>query len=184
MNINTNRRALYFLPLASLLFGVAHVGFEHLTGGVKSHHLLNRADLPAISNWFGLVVLPLLGGVVALRARACTSARCWAGLPFSMWAATFSALAYGAILATSFTLDAPAITNAAFFGLFAAAVALPIYRVEFTYGFVLGMTFTFGSVLPLFVAVVFGLLSLCVRWLGRLLFGLVRKARRARATVG
>jgi hypothetical protein len=184
MNINTNRRTLFFLPLASLLFGVAHVGFEHLHGGVKSHHLLNRADLPAISNWFGLVVLPLLGGVVALRARACTSARCWAGLPFSMWAATFSALAYGAILATSFTLDAPTITSAAFFGLFAAAVALPVYRVEFVYGFVLGMTLTVGSVLPLLVAVVFGLLSLCVRWLGRLLFGLVRRARRARATVG
>ena len=99
----------------------------------------------------------------------------------AMKAATLSSLAYGAILATSFTLDAPAITNAAFYCLFVVAVALPIYRAEFVFGFVLGMTFAFGSVLPLMVAVVFGLFSFGIRWLGRLLLGMLRKVRKPRA---
>lgn len=34
--------------------------WEHFNGGVASHHILDRADLPSISNWWGGLVLPLL----------------------------------------------------------------------------------------------------------------------------
>jgi len=52
-------------------------------------------------------------------------------------------------------------------GLFILALFLPIYRAESMLGFVLGMTFTFGAVLPLlfasFVAIVAALLYQYVR---------------------
>lgn len=36
---------------------LAHLAWQHLHGGIASHHILDRADLPAISNgWSGLVI--------------------------------------------------------------------------------------------------------------------------------
>jgi hypothetical protein len=64
-----------WLPIAALLFAAAHLGFEHFNGGVQSHHLLQRADMPSISNWLGLGLLPLLVALVvstvSLVARSC-----------------------------------------------------------------------------------------------------------------
>jgi hypothetical protein len=39
------------LVVATSLYIWALLAFEHYNGGVVSHHLLQREDLPAISNW-------------------------------------------------------------------------------------------------------------------------------------
>ena len=75
------RRFPILIPLAALVFAAAHLTYEHFTGGVRSHHVLNRPDLPAISNWFGLLTLPLLGVVLGLRVRTHPPSRRWAGVP-------------------------------------------------------------------------------------------------------
>lgn len=72
----------------STLYIWALLAYEHLNSGVVSHHLLQREDLPAISNWWGALVLPLL------------------------------------------------------------ALLFPLYRAECLLGFVLGMCFTFGVLIP------------------------------------
>lgn len=167
----SNRRFAVLLPVAMLAFAVLHLAFEHFTGGVQSHHLLARADLPSVSNWFGLLVLPALGGLVALRARAHAASARWAGVPRSMWAALVGAAIYGAVLAISFEQGASSLTNATFLGLFVLALVLPVYRVECLAGFVIGMTITFGPVLPLLIASIVALVSLIIRrgglWLWR-----------------
>jgi F0F1-type ATP synthase assembly protein I len=38
---------------------------KHYSGGVVTHHLLGREDLPGISNWWGLVTVPLLAWIVS-----------------------------------------------------------------------------------------------------------------------
>ena len=38
--------------------------WQNFHGGVPSHHILNRADLPEISNWWGGLVLPILTWVL------------------------------------------------------------------------------------------------------------------------
>lgn len=35
-------------------------GWQHLDGGVPAHHLLADPSLPSLSNWWGLLALPLL----------------------------------------------------------------------------------------------------------------------------
>ncbi|MEO8780207.1 MAG: hypothetical protein ABI389_16275, partial [Rhodanobacter sp.] len=50
-----------YFALALLVVEAALLVHEHYTSGVRSHHLLDRPDLPAISNWFGLIVMPVLG---------------------------------------------------------------------------------------------------------------------------
>lgn len=168
--MTSNRRFAVLLPVAMFAFAVLHLAFEHFTGGVQSHHLLARADLPSVSNWFGLLVLPVLGGLVALRARAHASSARWAGVPRSMWAALVGAAIYGAVLAISFELGAGTVTNAVFFALFGLALLLPVYRVEYLAGFVLGMMITFGPVLPVLIALVVMGVSLVTRFGGRWLW--------------
>jgi len=151
------------LALAALAFGVAHLAFEHLNGGVRSHHLLNRADLPALSNWLGLIALPLLGWALGVRVRNQSASRGQPGVSTGLCVGLASSFLYGAALAASFESDASAITSGLFLGLFMLAALLPIYRVEFILGFVVGMTITFGAVLPSLVAGVLALVSFVVR---------------------
>jgi len=161
--MTSNRPFPSWLPLAMLALAVLQLAYEHFTGGVQAHHFLARGDLPSISNWYALLVLPLLGGLVALRARAHTSALRWAGVPVPVLVAMAAALVYGALLAISFEFGARDLTHVVFFGLFVLALLVPLYRVEFLAGFVLGMTLTFGPVLPLLIASFVALASLIVR---------------------
>ena len=142
---------------------------------MRSHNLLNRPDLPVISNWFGLITLPFLGVVLGLRVRTHPSSTRWAGVPIPVLAALLGALIYGATLAASFSLGATNITSAAFLGLFVCGFVLPVYRVEYLLGFVAGMTVTFGAVLPLLVALVVAAVSFVVRYIVSKVAGIFQK---------
>lgn len=153
-------RPRFGLPLIALVFAAVHLAFEHLNGGVQSHHLLQRADMPALSNWWGLLILPLLGLLAARRIRAGAE---HAGERRGILLAGVGALLYGAAMALSFELGVNNVTAAALLGLFLCGLVLPVHRAEYVLGFVAGMTFTFGSVIPLLIAAVVGMISLVVR---------------------
>jgi hypothetical protein len=153
------------IPLASLAFAAAHLTFEHFTGGVRSHHLLNHTNLPAISNWFELITLPFLGVVLAKKVHAHPTSKRWAIIPVPMLIALLSAFIYGAILIASFLIGAEHITSIAFLGLFVCGVVFPVYRVEYILGFVAGMTFIIGGVLPFLFAIIFAAGSFVLRYI-------------------
>lgn len=178
--INLRHRMPVFLSAASLVFAIAHLTYEHFSGGVQSHHLLNRSDLPAISNWFGLIILPLLGWLLGVRIRAHLASSTQPVLPAGVWIGLVGALLYGAALAASFELYASAISSGLFFGLFLLAAVLPIHRAECFLGFVVGMTFTFGAVLPTLIAAVFAAISIMVRFVFRAVASAVRPSTRLR----
>jgi len=173
--MNESNRFPILIPLTVLAFTVAHLTFEHLTGGVKSHHLFNQADLPAISNWFGLITLPFLGVIFGQRVYTHPTTKHWAGVPVPMLVALLSAFIYGAILAASFLLSATNITSIAFLGLFVCGFVFPVYRIEYILGFVAGMTVIIGSVLPLLFALVVALTSFVVRYIVRKIAGIFYK---------
>jgi len=174
-DVSSDSRFPVLPTLAALIFAAAHLAYEHFTGGVQSHHVLNRPDLPAISNWLGLITLPLLGIGLGLRIRSQSATASRAGIPAAMLRALFGSLLYGAVLATSFEFGVSMVTSAAFFGLFLWALVLPIYRAEYMLGFVAGMTFTFGGVLPFLIASVFAAISFIVRSLIRAVAAVLRK---------
>lgn len=155
--------------VAALLF----VGWEHTHGGVRSHHLLNRADLPAISNWWGLLVLPVLGLLAGevVRRRAGRSAP---PIPRALMAALGAMLA-GALLSLAFISGNESISGLILLGVFASGLLLPIYRAEYLFGFVLGMAPTFGAVLPTLVGLVVGAVSAVFHLL---VYRMVAKAHR------
>lgn len=53
------RNRLYFAGFASFAIGALLI-WNHFHGGVPSHHVLADANLPLISNCWGIIVIPLL----------------------------------------------------------------------------------------------------------------------------
>jgi hypothetical protein len=173
----SSRSASPVLPIAALAFAIAHLAFEYFNGGVKTHHFLARADLPGFSNWLALVILPLVAVILAVRVRSETSDRSRSLLPRTIAIPLVGSFIYGAVLAASFYFGASQVSLAAFVGLFISAVALPLYRVEYGLGFILGMTVVFGSAIPLFFSIAFGALSYLVRRAGAMLISSIRTRR-------
>ncbi|MDR0184038.1 hypothetical protein [Lysobacter arvi] len=170
---SSSTRLLLTPALLGLVYAVVQLTIEALGGGVQSHHLLNRADLPAISNAFGLLTLPAVGLALGWRARRA------GGFTRVMWSGLILSFLYGTTLATGFEFGAQAVMQTLFFGLFVVALLAPVHRAECVAGFVAGMAFTFGGVLPLLIALVFAGLSLVVRSGLRALWRLVRPSQRA-----
>ena len=160
------------LTAAVTLAELAHLAWEHFHGGIRSHHFLNSADMPAISNAWGALLLPALAWFlsafiekrIALNPAAKDSSQ---KLPTSIVVGFLGALLFAILLSASFTSGYETITEYLFMGVLLLALLLPVYRAECVLGFVLGMTFTFGAILPTVVASVIAvfsaLIQLCVR---------------------
>jgi len=160
--------AIRFWLTAAVTFAeVAHLGWEHFNGGIVSHHLLNRADLPAISNAWGLLLLPALTwflGGLALKPESASSGSIQAGQwpAASVIAGFAAALLLGALLSVCFTRGYETAASSLFLGMFVLALLLRVYRAECLLGFVLGMTFTFGAVLPTIIGSIIAIFSAAV----------------------
>jgi hypothetical protein len=165
--------ARLMLILFVLLAEALHLGWEASHGGIVSHHLLQRSDLPGISNAWGLLILPALAAWAGRRLpRRRAAMREWApvALGFAL------PLLLGAALSLAFQFQMQGVTEALFFGLLLMAVLLPAHRPESLLGFVLGMSWTFGAVLPLLIGSVIAGLSWIVRRLVRRAWHAVKPA--------
>ena len=171
MTDSTSRRLL-LAALALLAEGV-HLGWEALHGGIVSHHLLQRGDLPGLSNAWGLLVLPVLAAWAAGRLPPPSAGR-------GAWAPVLIGFALplllGGALSLAFSLKLQLLTEIVFFTLLLLAVLLPAHRRECLLGFVLGMSWTFGAVLPTLIGGVIAALSWLVRGIARRAWRVVRPA--------
>lgn len=129
------------------------LGWQHLNGGVPAHHVLADPGLPLISNWWGLLSLPVLAwyllGRIERRRQAAPRAA------HSDFAAFTGALVFGVILSLVFTAGQTTATETMVQALLVLALFYPIHRAACVLGFVIGMTWTFGAVLPLIAACIF-----------------------------
>ncbi|CAM3715763.1 hypothetical protein [Roseateles saccharophilus] len=159
------------LAAFALLAECLHLGWEALHGGIATHHLLQRADLPGLSNLWGLLVLPALAAWAAGRLPPAT-----AGDGRRIAVGFALPLLLGAALSLAFTLQLQALTEAVFFGSMLLALLLPAHRPESLFGFVLGMSWTFGALLPTLIGAVIAGLSWLVRGIARRAWRVVRPA--------
>ncbi len=154
---------LYFTAFVAIAIWTL-LGWSYYHGGVPGHHMLAREDLPLISNGWGALVLPALTLFLLFRMnkriQKCNSELTVEELPVSVVYAFLIALIFGASLAAFFTFGYKDIPGYMLIGIFILALFRPLYRAECLLGFVLGMTYTFGAVLPTAVGAV--LLVLCV----------------------
>ncbi|MBX9929251.1 MAG: hypothetical protein K2X99_10090 [Gemmatimonadaceae bacterium] len=175
-----HRLPIRFAAIVAIALG-ALLSWQHLHGGVPSHSFLARKDYPSISNWWGLLLLPALTwgtSVVVLRRGSSTEA----GAERRALTLGAGALIYGAAMAFSFAIGAEQVTGVLFPAMPLLALIWPTYRAEALLGFVLGMSYTFGAVLPTFIGTVVVLISAVVHlgirpWLLRLGLALLSATR-------
>lgn len=141
------------------------LAWSHYHGGVPSHHFLARADMPEISNWWGGLLLPVLTGLLLFRIRkqAFSQADLHSTPTQALLRALYGfvgALLFGILIAVLFTAGKSDLAGNVMLGLFVFAFFVPIYRPECLLGFVLGMTYTFGAVLPIIIGAGLGLVGL------------------------
>ncbi len=140
----------YFVGIAALAC-MAQIGWEAFNGGVISHHILHRADLPAISNWWSLLLVPtlawFLSGVILKRFLQTTKVD-ENRLKMAVIGGFAGGFLIGAALSFAFLGKHLNVAGVLFQGMFLAALIVPLYRAEYLLGFVLAMMFTFGAVLP------------------------------------
>ena len=136
------------------------LGWQHLNGGVPAHHILADPGMPVISNWWGLLTLPVLAwfllGRIERRRRAAPRGA------HGDFAAFTGALVFGALLSLLFTAGQTAGTETMVQVLLVLALFYPIHRAACVLGFVIGMTWTFGAVLPMIAACVFASLGAAI----------------------
>jgi hypothetical protein len=164
---------LYFTGIVSVAIWLL-LTWDYYHGGVPSHHILARNDLPSFSNWWGGLLLPLLTSFLLYRIQKRVGSDnnkkpLLSNVPNNILYGFISVLLFGIVLSTFFTIGNKDIPFYMMMSLFAAALFFPIYRAECFLGFVIGMTFTFGGVLPIGIGSILALI-------GAALFLLIRPA--------
>lgn len=158
-------RLQWYVVALATLFAVALLAWESTHGGVVSHHFLDRRDLPAVSNWWDLIVLPVLGWLASwfVLRRAAVEPK---ALP-KAFATVLGALLASIAMSVSFTAGGGQITLYIYLAALLSGLVFPTYRAEYVFGFVLGAAFVFGAVLPTLAALVGVAFSAIVHFLIR-----------------
>lgn len=173
-----SRITLYFVGCVSLIIWTVLI-WQYMHDGVPSHHLLNRADLPTISNWWGGLLLPVLSWVMLKRIqnRELKSSTTNSNLVVfkSVFFSFLLALSFGAIFSFSFINGYSDITSIMFPAVLFLAIFFKVYKEEYLLGLILGMSFTFGAVLPTIFGSIIALLSFTIYFLTRFILSNVKK---------
>ncbi len=154
--------------------------WTHFHGGVPSHHILDQKDLPAISNWWNALVLPVLTWILTGRIerrveKQTANQEQYRAITKAIVARFIAGLLFGIVLALSFVFDVKIFLDNVLYILLVLALLIPIFYAEFMLGFVFGMTYTFGAVLPTaFILVMAAIGFLLYRFLRPLLLKLFR----------
>ncbi len=142
-----------FITIAVLIMLI----WEYYHGGVSGHHFLKRKDMPFISNWWGLILLPLVTFLSLKRIGKRINFGAELSnqyfikqhlLPFLI------ALVFGILIVVFSSTGNSQIAYYMFLALFIVALFIPIYKSEYFLGFILGLSYFFGGALPVVIAIV------------------------------
>lgn len=151
------RNKLYFTSFITLLV-VLHLASEFFRGGVVTHYPLADPSYPPLSNWWGLITLPVLTwALLTARQWQVSRAQDATHPPEGILLQKnylFSGLAFGLAMGLLWELGQEEILQYLILLPWVAALFTRIYLPETTLGFVLGMMYTFGGVLPIAFALV------------------------------
>ena len=163
MNVLTilNRKSRSVLAVALLV--AVFILWEHFNGGVMVHYPLADDNLPGISNWWGLLTVPALSffvlWLVDRRVSAHEDQKVAAQRVTKHF---FGGLVFGLIVALLWEVGAAEVLQFVILVPLVIALFIPVHFPECLLGFVLGMTFTFGGVLPILIGTVVLILAFLV----------------------
>ncbi len=160
--VNFFRIRIYVTAAVATAIGSLLI-WNYYHGGIPSHHILADKALPKISNLWGAVLLPLLTWFLLYQTQKRIFHEHDSHIELSVFKQviyTFTlSLIYGIILSALFSYGYPDMTGNMMLGVFALAFFFPLYHSESLLGFVIGMTFTFGAVLPTGIGSILALIT-------------------------
>lgn len=152
--------------------------WQYFHDGVPSHHFLQSADYPAMSNWWGGLLLPILswGLLARIKNRLIKSSPESVALLSKKAAISFViSLVYGAILSLTFLYGYSDVSAVLFPGILFFALFFRVYREEFILGFILSMSFVFGAILPIIFGTVIATCSAIVYFFVHFILSCLKK---------
>jgi hypothetical protein len=137
--------------------------WQYLQDGIPAHHFLADKTMPLVSNAWGALVIPIITWFLLFRIEKGLFRHTEAiSFPTHSLIAFLSALLFGIVLGISVVSGFKLFLGNVPLILFSLALFLPIYKAEYFLGFVLGLTYFIGGVLPVVVGSVFLLISAAI----------------------
>ena len=172
---------LYFIAIVTFAIWTLLV-WNYFHGGIPSHHLLADENLPEVSNIWGGILLPVLTWFLLYRIQVRINRRNNANssVTYSISKILYgfvAAVLFGIVLSTFFTFGNTDVPGYMLILLFLLAVFIPVYRSEYILGFVIGMTYTVGAVLPTLVGSILTLIGFVIYFCARPVLSYVRSKR-------
>ncbi|CAM1359100.1 hypothetical protein [Tenacibaculum xiamenense] len=172
-----------FIVVCLFLLTLTFILIEYFKGGVITHHLLAREDLPGISNWWGLLTVPVLGllsvhFIDKRRNKLIKSEAININYFDSKILRSFLfALLFGSIASLLWEFGQAEILQ--YYILLPILIAFfkPVHFTEYLLGFVVGMLYTFGGILPILIGTVSLIICFIMHKLINLIIGLFTKAK-------
>lgn len=142
--------------VAIVIWGL--LAWEYTHGGFQSHHILRRKDLPELQNWWGGILLPVLTWFLLSRIQKRPESLLSQKVIYGFLGAFLIATS----IITLVHFDIHDIPRYLLISILLIAIFYPIYRAECLLGFVLGMTFSFGAVLPIFIGCILSIIGFLI----------------------
>lgn len=134
------------------------LAWEYTHGGFESHFILRRKDMPELQNWWGGILLPILTWFllyrIEKRPEALLSKRVMYGF--------LIAFLIAASIITLVHFDIHELPGYLLISILLIALFYPVYKAECLLGFILGMTFSFGAVLPTLVGSILAIIGFLI----------------------
>jgi len=148
------KNRILFTGIVTLLVWV-NIIWDYLHKGVPSHYFLQREDLPEISNWWGAIAVPLITWflLIQVKKRVNNNKILDTNKLNNTIYGFLGALLFGIIFSFLFTIGSN-IPGYMMIGVILLSFFIPLYKAEFLLGFVIGMTYTFGGVLPVLIGII------------------------------
>lgn len=141
-----------------LVLALIHILWEYFHGGVVTHHPFADGNYPGLSNWWGLLSLPTLTWIVlSIIERRSSNTRngITSGENIEFQKKYFiGALVFGLSMSVLWELGHEEILQYLILMPWVLSLFIRIYYPEATLGFVLGMIYTFGGILPIIFSIV------------------------------
>jgi hypothetical protein len=157
--LSFKNRIVFTVVLTVLV--LAWLIWDYYHGGVPVHHLLHRDDLPGFSNWWGVLLLPVLSWFLLYRIQKRDKLKeKERNNKSTAFYGFIGALFTGIFFSILFSYGFENVLGYFMLVLLSIGLFLPTYRSEYLLGFILGMTYIFGSVLSTIIGSVLALAGL------------------------
>ncbi len=146
MDLKLNSQLHLYGFVLFILYSWLLIAWDYFHGGVSTHYLLHDKDMPGISNWWGLILVPLISFISFMRigkrqSRNPEESNRKVAVRFLL------AIAFSITLSILF-FQSSDVGDYLMLVVFLLSFWFPLYKTEFYLGFFIGSIYTFGAFIP------------------------------------